>query len=110
MPNPTTQIGSDVWFETAAEAVVGADQTVDAILALAEGRTSTPLRHTFVQQGSSERPEPGPLGSFVASGGRKALVLYLLAMSATSAEPWDVSLHSAVWARALGDKGGSRRE
>ena len=42
------------------------------------------------------------MGSFVASSDRKALVLYLLAMSATSVEPWDVSLAAAVWARALG--------
>ena len=101
MPDPTAQIGSDVCCETAAEAFTD-DQTVDAILGLAGRRTYTPLRHTFIQQGTSESPEPGPLRSFVSNGGRKPLVLYLLAMSAAGIEPWDVTLAAGVWSRALG--------
>jgi hypothetical protein len=33
---------------------------------------------------------------------RKSHLLYFLALNKASREPWDVSLHSGVWARALG--------
>ncbi len=81
--------------------VATADQTIDEILKKA-GRTHTPLRHTFVQQGSREDPKPGPLKSFVTNGDQRALLLYLLAMGKASARPWDTALAAPVWARALG--------
>ena len=39
---------------------------------------------------------------FVSARDRTALLLYFLALTKASKEPWDVSHHSAVWARALG--------
>ena len=87
--------------DEADEAAATADETIDAILAAA-GREGTPLRHAFIQQGTRRDPEPGPLMAFVASGNRRGLLLYLLALAKASAEPWDISLPAAVWARALG--------
>jgi len=42
------------------------------------------------------------MARFVTAGDRTGLVLYFLALTKASTEPWDVALHSAVWARALG--------
>ena len=68
-----------------------ADKTVDAILATAR-RGRTPLRHSFLQQGTQRHPAPGPLRALVTSSNRRAILLYMLAMAKSSAEPWDVSL------------------
>ena len=38
----------------------------------------------------------------MTAGDRTALLLYFLALTKASHEPWDVSMHSAIWARALG--------
>ena len=78
-----------------------ADETVDAILATA-GRGRTPLRHSFLQQGSQRDPAPGPLKALVTSGNQRAILLYMLAKAKASAKPWDVSLPASVWACALG--------
>ena len=75
--------------------------TVDAIAASTR-RKAFPLRQTFVQQKHERASVPGPLASFVSAGDKTALLLYFLALTKASTEPWDVSLHSAVWARALG--------
>ena len=75
--------------------------TVDAIAGSTQ-RDAFPLRRTFIQQKSGRASTPGPLASFVSAGDRTALVLYFLALTKASDQPWDVSLHSAVWARALG--------
>ena len=80
-----------------------ADATIDAVLETV-GRSHTPLRWTFVQQGSLRVPRPGPLQDFVTRGARRTLLLYLLAVAKASSQPWDTSLPSAVWARALGMK------
>lgn len=82
-----------------APPVVTADETVDAIVAAA-GRPHTPLRQAFVQQSSGGAPGPGPLKSLVNN--RRALLLYLLIVTKTSAQPWDTVLAAQVWARALG--------
>ena len=74
-------------------------QTVDAI-ADSTVRSAFPLRRTFIQQSGEEQPPP--LATFVTAGDRTALLLYFLALTKASQEPWDVSMHSAVWARALG--------
>lgn len=76
--------------------------TVDAIVDTAV-RPEFPLRRTFIQQKGIEPPLPGPpLAGLVTAGDRVGLLLYFLALTKASREPWDVSLHSAVWARALG--------
>ena len=75
--------------------------TVDAI-ARSTQREAFPLRQTFIQQKLDGASAPGPLASFVSAGDRTALLLYFLALTKASKEPWDVALHSAVWARALG--------
>ena len=60
------------------------------------------MRRTFIQQKTGLVPTPGPLAGFVSASDRTALLLYFLALTKASRAPWDVSLHSAVWARALG--------
>lgn len=77
--------------------------TIDAVLETV-GRSHTPLRWTFVQQGSLRDPRPGPLQDLVTRRAHRTLLLYLLAVAKASSEPWDTSLPSAVWARALGMK------
>ena len=76
--------------------------TVDEIVKTAV-RSEFPLRRTFIQQKGREPSQPGPpLAGLVTAGDRVGLLLYFLALTKASQEPWDVSLHSAVWARALG--------
>lgn len=74
--------------------------TVDAIVE-ASRRKAFPLRRAFLQQKQGGETRPGPLARFVSAGDRMGLLLYFLAVTKASQEPWDVSLHSAVWARAL---------
>lgn len=75
--------------------------TVDAI-ADSTSRDAFPLRRRFIQQKQDGKSIPGPLAGFVSARDRTALLLYFLALTKASKEPWDVSLHSAVWGRALG--------
>ena len=75
--------------------------TVDEIVKRSK-RSFFPLRRTFIQQMTGRVATPGPLAGFVSAGDRTALLLYFLALTKASQAPWDVSLHSAVWARALG--------
>lgn len=75
--------------------------TVDSIVQGSQRRGSFPLRRAFVQQKSGRDVIEAPLASFVSSGDKTALLLYFLALTRASHKPWDVSLHSAVWARAL---------
>jgi len=75
--------------------------TVDGIVG--DVRGSVPIRLGFVQAWEGSEKRPGPLSSFANSGDHRGLLLYLLAMTrATRSDPWDVTLPSAVWARALG--------
>ena len=76
-------------------------QTIDAIVDSAK-RGSIPVRHGFIQNKSRATPRAGPLAAFVSNGDRTGLLLYLLVLTKASSEPWDVALHSSVWARALG--------
>ena len=78
--------------------------THDTVNAIAQStqRDAFPLRQTFIQQKLGSSSRPGPLASFVTAGDRTALLLYFLALTKASKKPWDVALHSAVWARALG--------
>lgn len=75
--------------------------TVDAVVAGTQ-RRAFPLRRTFLQQKLDGRSAPGPLAEFVVGSDLLALRLYFLALTKATVEPWDVSLHSAVFARALG--------
>lgn len=75
--------------------------TVDAIAASTR-RKAFPIRRAFIQQKDGRKSVPGPLATFVSAGDRTATLLYFLALTKASKAPWDVSLHSAVWARALG--------
>ncbi len=77
------------------------NDTVDAIAGSTQ-RDAFPLRRAFLQQKQGGKSNPGPLASFVAAGDRTGLLLYCLAVTKASKSPWDVSLHSVVWARALG--------
>lgn len=77
------------------------NDTVDAIAGSTQ-RDAFPLRRTFLQQKQGGKSTPGLLASFVAAGDRTGLLLYCLTVTKASESPWDVSLHSAVWARALG--------
>lgn len=76
-------------------------ETVDEIVKTSR-RGAFPLRRAFLQQKNGGKAQSGPLAAFVAAGDRTGLLLYFLAVTKASADPWDVSLHSAVWARALG--------
>ena len=60
-----------------------------------------PLRRSFVQKRQSGGGA-GPLAKFVRARRGLALDLYLLGRAVASHEPFDVALHSQVWARALG--------
>lgn len=79
-------------------------ETVEAIVQSSKRSKATPLRRVFLQQkGKGERRSvPGPLARFVTAGDRTGILLYLLALTKASREPWDVSLPAPVWARALG--------
>lgn len=63
---------------------------------------STPVRRTFVQQGSQRNPVPGPLQAMVRAHDERAFDLFLLHRAAASSPPWDVTRDARVWARALG--------
>lgn len=76
-------------------------QTVDALVDRS-GRTAIPIRRAFIQGKVASKSVPGPMASFVANNDKFGLLLYLLLLTCASAQPYDVTLHSAVWARALG--------
>ena len=88
-------------YEKSNSAPATTHDTVDAIVGSTR-RTAFRLRRTFIQQKHGQSSTPGPLATFVSAGDRTALLLYFLALTKASKDPWDVSLHSAVWARALG--------
>ncbi len=88
---PTSQDGSPATTHDTVDAIAGSTS-----------RDAFPLRRTFIQQKQQGDSIPGPLASFVSARDRTSLLLYFLALTKASKEPWDVSLHSAVWARALG--------
>lgn len=90
--------------EGSAPPVITADDTVDEIVAKAR-RSHTPLRYAFIQKSSGNITEPGPLKSLVNRGSHRALLLYLLALTKTSAKPWHTTLAAQVWARALDIEG-----
>ncbi len=76
--------------------------TIDSIAQVSRRHGSFPLRRDFIQQKEGRKAIAAPLANFVSAGDKTALLLYLLALTKASHEPWNVSLHSAVWARALG--------
>ena len=69
-----------------------------------------PLRRTFVQQGSRDAPQPGPLASLVHNGDQRGLDTFLLLKAVASVSPFDSHRSAAVWARALRHTGVSANE
>lgn len=79
------------------------EETVAALLRRSRRKgDAVPIRRAFLQQRLHRRPQAGPLAMLVKSRDERALDLYLLFHAVASAEPWDVSLPSGVWARSLG--------
>jgi hypothetical protein len=76
--------------------------TLNAILKESGRPGKVPIRKGFVQRGSREKPEPGPLAAIVARGREKTLDQYLIGLTWASAKPFDVRKDSRIWARALG--------
>lgn len=75
-------------------------ETIDALLTRSK-RSNLPLRQSFVQQGRGKSRSPGPAAAFLTRRDPRALDLYLLIHAVASAEPYDVTLPAATWARAL---------
>jgi DNA-binding transcriptional ArsR family regulator len=63
-------------------------------------RRGPSIRSAFLQQRGGART-PGPLSQFVEERRLFALQLYLFFHCLARADPWDVRLPAAVWARAL---------
>lgn len=78
-----------------------ARQTLEALVDRSN-RSAIPIRKTFMQQKEGTKSVPGPFAPFVTSNDKFGLRLYLLLLTVASTSPWDVAMHSAVWARALG--------
>src|SRR5947199_7074234 len=78
-----------------------AAETLEALLARS-GRDALPVRRSFVQMRQPGAGGAGPLAAFVRGRHAIALDLYLLGRAVASREPFDVTLPSRVWARALG--------
>jgi hypothetical protein len=95
--SPTTWSRSD--YCRNEDLKVGARETVDALLERSR-RDHVPIRRAFVQS-SSRGGGPGPLAQFVRERRARTLDLYLLLHAVASAPPYDVTLPSSVWARAL---------
>lgn len=93
------------------EYVATPQETVDELLGTA-GRLdgAVPVRTVFLQQGSQNRPKPGPLATLVRNGDRRGLDLYLLLKAVASAPPFNSHRGAAVWARALRHTGVSANE
>lgn len=79
--------------------------TIAAILTRAGKRQWVPLRATALQQGEGAVRTPGPLVNLIKNKDPRALELYLLAHALASEAPFDATLHSSIWARALGVAG-----
>jgi len=75
-------------------------ETIEALLDRSN-RRELPIRWSFVQRGTRRAPQPGPLAELVHRHDERALDLYLLLHAAASAEPWNVDLPAAVWARMI---------
>ena len=92
----------DMTYEPLPPSPPSAHETVDAIVADAK-RTDVPIRLEFAQSISVDgAPELGPLADFVRTGDRRALVLWMLALTKASGDDFTVTLPATVWARAMG--------
>lgn len=81
----------------------GQQDTIEELLRASKRPTrAVPLRREFVQLGTQERPEPGPLAKFVTRHDEAALQLFLLHRAVASRAPWTSARGAGVWARALG--------
>lgn len=68
-------------------------------------RAEVPIRKTFLQQGRGRVRVAGPAAALTSNHDERALDLYLLLHAVASADPYDVSLSAAAWARAIGLSG-----
>jgi hypothetical protein len=81
----------------------GQQETIEDLLNASKRTTQTvPIRRTFVQLGTQQKPKPGPLAKFVARHDEGGLELYLLFRAVASSEPWNSAREAGVWARAMG--------
>lgn len=77
------------------------DETLDDLLTYSrQGRTSTPIRRSFLQD-TQGRGQPAPLEALVTQRRALALDLLLLLHCGAGRTPWDVALPAMAWARAL---------
>ena len=82
------------------------EETVAAFVEASDRRgRAAPVRRQFLQGGRQGVAMPGPLSAIVRSRDEIALDLYLLHRARASSAPFDVTAHSAVWARAVGMEG-----
>lgn len=89
--------------ETPLDRVQAQVATIRALVEKSGGEDRvTRIRRTFVQQGEQHDPRPGPLSAMIRAHDERALDLFLLHRMAAVRPPWDVTLHSAVWARGIG--------
>lgn len=69
-------------------------------------RNFAPIRRSFIQKPPGIPSRHGPLAKFVRTGNKRALTSYLFVVGITSSDlggdGWKYSLHSRIWARALG--------
>jgi hypothetical protein len=83
--------------------VTGAEARTE-LVNRARGRTTVPLRKSFVQKPRGAESRHGPLKQFVANGDLRGLRAYLIILAGTSHENqdgWTTTLDSAVWARLM---------
>ncbi len=64
-------------------------------------RQGVPIRKTFVQIGKGKSTTAGPLAGFLTRRDGRGLDAYLLLHALASADPWDCTLPSGFWVRAL---------
>jgi hypothetical protein len=83
--------------------VTGSDARTE-LVNRARGRTTVPLRKSFVQKPRGSECRHGPLKEFVANGDLRGLRAYLIIVAGTSQENpdgWTTTLDTAVWARLM---------
>jgi hypothetical protein len=74
---------------------------LERIVEKAQRKRGFPIRRSFVQRGTPQKPSPGPLAEFITKKDPRALDLYLLLLTTATAEPYAVVFPAETWARAL---------
>jgi hypothetical protein len=78
------------------------DDMVERMLDSARRVDGVPVRRSFVQYGSQDKPVAGPAHMMLRGHDENAFDLFLLHRAQASMEPWDVVRHGHLWAIALG--------